>query len=67
MGVQETEIAETVDDGWFDCTVTDACEDTVGFWTLVAVIVTFALEAGAVNKPFAVMAPALEDHLTAEL
>ena len=65
--MQETETAETEDDGLFACTEMDACEETVGFWMLVAVMVMFPLDEGAVKRPFAVMAPALEDHFTAEL
>jgi hypothetical protein len=67
VGEQETETDETVDDGWFDCMETDVFEETVGLCTLVAVMVTLPPESGAVKRPFAVMAPVLADHLTAEL
>lgn len=65
--MQETEIDETVDDGLLDCTETEVCEDTAGFWRLVAVTVTFPPEEGAVKRPLAVIVPALADHFTSEL
>ncbi len=48
-------------------TVTDAVLDLLVFWVLLAVTVTVAADAGAVNRPFVLMVPALADHLTAEL
>jgi hypothetical protein len=44
-----------------------ALPDRAEFCVLVAVTVTFPLEAGAVKRPLAVTAPALAVHLTAEL
>jgi hypothetical protein len=54
--------------GGFDCTVTDAVPDLVVSCVLVAVTVTVAAEAGAVNSPPALMVPPpVTDHVTAEL
>jgi hypothetical protein len=53
--------------GVCNCTVSDAVPDLVGSSTLVAVTVTAAAEAGAVNKPLALIDPALAVHVTAEL
>jgi hypothetical protein len=49
------------------CTVTVAVPDTVVSCTLAAVTVTVEAVDGAVNTPFVVIAPALADHVTAEL
>src|SRR5271166_193847 len=63
VGVQETEIAETV------VTVTVALPFMVGSWTDVAVIVTMVatVTAWAVNTPFESMLPELDPHETAVL
>lgn len=50
-----------------DCTSTDCAPETAEFWTLVAEMVTFPAEAGAVKSPFELMEPALADHVTAGL
>jgi hypothetical protein len=49
------------------CTLTDAVPDTAVFCTLAAVTVTVEAVDGAVKAPFAVIVPALADHVTAEL
>lgn len=50
-----------------DFTARDWVPDMAVFWALVAVMVTFPAEAGAVKRPLVVMVPALADHFTAEL
>jgi len=50
-----------------DWTATDAVPDFVESCVLVAVTVTVPAEAGAVNRPLALMVPSLADQLTAEL
>jgi hypothetical protein len=47
--------------------MTEAVPDLVASWVLVAVIVTAPAAAGAVKSPLVVMAPPLEDQVTAEL
>jgi hypothetical protein len=64
-GVQATETDVTVEGD--ACTVTEAVPVMLEFWTLVAVMVTVAAEAGAVKRPAAEMAPALAVQVTAEL
>lgn len=49
------------------CTFNDAAPDFDGSCVLLAVTVTFPEDAGAVNSPFVLMAPALADQFTAEL
>lgn len=62
----QLDATEVMDDE-LDWTVMDAEPDTPVFWVLVAVILTFATVAGAVNSPLELMAPALADQVTAEL
>ena len=45
----------------------DAAPDLLAFCVLVAMIVTFPADAGAVNRPLELMVPALADQVTAEL
>ena len=49
------------------CTATVAAPVLVVSWVLVAVTVMLAGAAGAVNRPFTLIVPALADHATAEL
>ena len=65
VGLQETETEVMVVVGVV--TVTVVLPDLVVSWTDVAVTVTVAAMAGAVNNPEELIVPAFADHVTDEL